>query len=462
MDMASIEKRSENTYRITVSCGYDVNGKKLFKKKTVTLEPTLTEKQKEKKLNELSVVFEREVRNGTYLDGETITSADFAARWMKDYAEKQLEPKTIYSYRLMLDLRVIPALGHIRLSKLQPIHIIEFYNNLAENGMRLDTKYRLVHDYIDLIKKERSNLPICESTAASIIKGNVTTPIIAERISDQLKIPIDKLFVKVNKKDRLSNDTISHHHKLISTILSTAVHWQVISSNPCERVPPPKVEQKEAKAYDEIQVADMFLRLESEDIQLKVALYIVIYAGVRRQELAGLEWDVINFDEKTIRIKKTRNYTPGVGVYEGPPKRKSSYRFIDIPNVLVNLLRHYKVLQSEERLKYGESWEGKNTILTGDFGRPLFPETPSKWFVKFLKETGLEKITFHQLRHTYASLMIAEGVDPVTVSKQLGHASPSITLNIYSHKIKRASQDAAEKLGALLNPENSNQSSNTM
>lgn len=111
--MASIEKRSENTYRITVSDGYDSNGEKIRKRKTITLDPKLTQKQVEKELVRLSTLFEEEVKRGTYLDGEKLTFAELCAVWFDKYAEKELEPKTIARYKELLDLRILPAMGRL-------------------------------------------------------------------------------------------------------------------------------------------------------------------------------------------------------------------------------------------------------------------------------------------------------------------------------------------------------------
>ena len=148
--MASIRQRSENSYQITVSQGYDTKGKKLVKTKTVTLDSDLTKKQTEKEIQNQALEFERLVETGQFLDGK-ITLKDFSDKWFKDYAEKQLAPKTINSYRSLLDNRIIPALGHIKLDRLQPINLIEFYNNLGEEGIIQNIKYTAKSELINII-----------------------------------------------------------------------------------------------------------------------------------------------------------------------------------------------------------------------------------------------------------------------------------------------------------------------
>ena len=138
--MAFYEQISEYTYRLTVCQGYDSKGKKLRKRKTIKLDETLTAKQAEKELNRQMVMFENEVLNGVYLDSEKITFEAFTERWLEDYAEKHLTLTTLQSYKIMLK-RILPAIGHIKLGKLQPHHLIQFYNNLDEEGVRLDGRF---------------------------------------------------------------------------------------------------------------------------------------------------------------------------------------------------------------------------------------------------------------------------------------------------------------------------------
>ncbi len=139
--MAYYEKVSKNSYRLIVAMGYDSKGKKLRKRKTIKVSETLTPKQLAKELNTQMTLFEKEVLGGNYLDGEKITFQEFVQRWLKDYAEINLTPETLVSYNTKLEKRILPAIGHIKLAKLQPTHLIQFYQNLNEDNIRLDGKY---------------------------------------------------------------------------------------------------------------------------------------------------------------------------------------------------------------------------------------------------------------------------------------------------------------------------------
>ena len=218
--MASIEKRSENTYRITVSTGYDSKGKKIRKSKTIKLDDSLTEKQKKKELERQAVLFEQLVENGTYLDGEKITFGDFIEKWLTDYAEKQLAPGTLNPYKMRLKKRIIPALGHIKLSKMQPQHLLAFYNNLAEGGIRLDTYHIPNERLISTIKNTRAaDIGISPKTHIRIRQGKRTKPDVANKIANYFGKDIKELFNADGKQETLSEKTIKHHHDLISSIL---------------------------------------------------------------------------------------------------------------------------------------------------------------------------------------------------------------------------------------------------
>lgn len=456
--MATIEKRA-TAYRIVVSSGYDTKGKKLRYYETISFAELegLTSKQKEKELERRKVLFEQRVKNGLFLEGEKMTFEEFIYKWLEDYAEKQLAPKTVYEYKRLLENRVIPALGHIKIAKLQPTHIIDFYNNLSETGLRLDTKYRPKELCIDMIKKNRGQINfINPSTTRNLISGKVTIKNVAEKIAEFFDKPLNTLFVEESKDKKLSNNAISHYHRVISTILTAAVQWQVITDNPCSRVKPPKIERKEAKHYDEAQVSEMFTLLEQEDMRCKLAVYIGIFAGLRLGELSALEWKDVDLKNMTLSINKNRQYLPQIGTFEKETKTYSGNRVISIPTVLTNLLNEHKKEQLSEKIKCGELWTDSGKIFTQWNGVGVFPTTPSKWFSNFIKKNNLDKITFHQLRHTNASLLIAQGIDVVTVSKRLGHSKPSTTTDIYSHQIKRADTEASEKLENLFAPNKRN------
>lgn len=450
--MGQIEKRGTNTYRLVVSCGFDSKNKRQKKYKTINLDPNLTEKQIQQELAVQMDKFEKEISKGTYLDGN-ITLNEFAKKWMKDYAEPNLRPITLNRYKALLE-RILTALGHKKLDSIRPTDLIAFYHNLGEGGIRGDYGYKLKDNVISDVsefKKKVSSANINPRTIVYILEGKVTTKEIVEKICNALKKPVSKIFDIVDQDKKLSPVTIRHYHRLVSVMLTTAVHWQLILSNPCERVKPPKVERKEADYYNIEEVNYMMSLLEHEPLKYKVMIHIVIFCGLRRGELANLEWSDVDFDNKTITISKQLQYLPEFGVYEmESAKTDSGNRTISIPTNLKDLLLEYKVWQNEEKAKWGNKWVETNKLFTKENGEPMHPHTPSQWFRKFIKRNNLPPLTFHQLRHTNASLLIGQGVDAATVSKRLGHANVAVTLKTYTHAIKEHDREAADKLGNLL------------
>lgn len=427
--MATIEKRG-NSYRITVSNGYDSSGRQIREKATFTPDSSMTPKQQQRALEKFVYEFEEKVKNGKYLKGEKIKFEDFVDTWLKDYAEHQLAKTTISAYKELLEQKIIPAIGHLKLAKIQPLHLQSFYNNLLEDGVRKD-----------------------------------------------------------GKKGGYSSSTIKKCHAVISSILTTAVHWQIIESNPCERVSVPKdkqatgevkhftLEQAETflkalemsytstyKAHDRIDDTGKkyhvseYTETRTIPTQFKVFFYLAIFGGLRRGELLALTWDDIDFDNNTISITKSTAYTNGQ-VFTKTPKNKSSIRTISIPDIVIGMLKKYRIEQQELRLSLGDQWQGDNYIFIQWNGKQMHPSTPYHTFKDIIKKYNstvtnpaekLPEIPLHGLRHTSATLLIAENVDVKTVSARLGHAQTSTTLNIYTHSIKKRDEMAANTLSDLL------------
>ena len=364
---------------------------------------------------------------------------------MGNYAEKQLAPATLESYIMRINKRIVPALGHIRLSKLQPHHLLKFYSNLEEAGTRLDTYYKPTDGLLPLLNGVTANdIGVSLKTFLRLKNGERTIFDVVAKISAYFGR--DDLFVIENKEAVLSGKTIKHHHDLICSILSTAVKWNLITSNPAERLTPPKITKKPIQYYDESEVANLLALLNNESLVYKTALFLAIDTGIRLSELAGLTWADVDYSNNRLRIDKQRQYVAGYGTFTKCPKTESGTRFVTMSATVTALLKKYRTEQTENRLKMGNLWVDSGNIFVHEDGTPLHPERPYKWFMDFIKRKNLPKITFHALRHTNASLMIAQGVDVVTMSGRLGHADKNVTLNTYSHVISSKEKQAANQM----------------
>ena len=454
--MATIKQRGDS-YKITVSCGYDLNGKQIRRRMTWKPEDGMTARQIKKELDRQAVLFEEKCRNGQVLDGN-MKFAEFAEKWFADYAEKQLRPTTVAGYRWALK-RTLPAIGHIRLDKLQPHHLMEFYNNLSESGVREDTRYCSAVDFKALLKKRgMTKRALAEQAGVSVYvldsvtRGANISAASAHKVVSALQLPLDKVFQPAREKDTLAVSTVLHHHRLISSMLSTAVKWQLIFSNPCSRVVLPKNKHKEAVYLDEEQAADLLAALDKESMQHQVIVKLLLFTGMRRGELCGLEWKDIDFERAVITVRRSSLYLPGKGVFEDETKNETSERYMKVSADVVTMLKAWRAEQSKQRLRMGDQWQTSDRLFTAWDGAPIRPDVITAWFHKFVTKNGLPPIHIHSLRHTNATLLIAAGTNLTTVAARLGHANSTTTSKIYAHAIKSADQAAAEVLQDILHP----------
>lgn len=422
--MASIVKRN-NSYRVTVSNGYDINGKKIVRTKTFNKPDDMTDKKWEKEIQILALEFEREVENGLSINSNS-TLKEYIEKWFEEYAGNQLQPTTLESYHYWLDVIILPALGHIKLNKLTPMKILSLLNNLTEDGIRKD-----------------------------------------------------------GKPGGYSNRIIKYQWQILSSALQQAVYWQILPENPCKRVKVPKNINNDnekstdikVKYYDENQTILLLDIIKTELIKYQIAVNIVIFCGLRTGELLGLTWNDIDFENKTLTINKSRSHTKEKGMFTKYPKNPSSIRTINIPDILVKLLQEYKVNQNSEKVICGdlwsEEWDKTPWLMTQWNGEGMYISTLTDWLLKFLKKynksidddtsfSGVEKlkkclpvISFHKLRHTSATLLIGQNTDIRTVSARLGHAQTSTTMNIYVHGLNSLDVKAANSLEDLLIKEDS-------
>ncbi len=453
--MATVRKRG-NSYNIRVSCGYDITGKQIEHTLTWKPEPNMTEKQVQKELERQKVLFEERCRTGQVLDG-SIRFADFAERWFKEYAEIRLRPRTIAGYRGFMPL-INAAIGHVRLEKLQPHYLAEFYHNLQEKGVRRDVKYIAAVDLKVLIRALGSfaafakRTGLGERTVSSAANGNGVTVKTAHAIADALELPLEEVFIAKKETHTLEPASVRKCHCVISSMLGNAVKQQIIFSNPCERVELPRHKPQQSAYLDEYQTAELLDLLQSAPIQYRTAIQLLLYTGMRRGELLGLEWKDIDFEKSVMQIRRTSQYLPHLGVFCDETKNRSSSRAIKISPSALALLRPYRTWQLQERLKLGDQWHDHDRLFTTWNGEPIHPDTITSWFREFIDKTDLPPIHVHSLRHTNATLLIAAGTNVQAVASRLGHSDANTTNKIYAHAIQTADAVAAEVLEDILHP----------
>ncbi len=389
----SIEKRGENTYRLVVSGGKNLDGTRC--RKTKTIHGTL--KDAEIALAE----FITEVNRGLVPEGKSITFEEFFYIWDEKYASKELAPKTYSRYIGILKSRILPYLGSFPLDKIKPTDLMNFY---------------------DMLENDTQIKRIAKNNGQRTLKP-------------------------------LSPKTILEHHRLISAMLQNAVYWQLLPSNPARRVKPPKTKKPKMEFFNDDEcklLIQSLIELTGSKLKYKAAILLDIFSGVRRGELIGLEWSDVDLKNETININKSTQYLPENGIFDKDTKTESSNRIVPIPDYITKTLLEYKEWYDEQKNIWGDKWIESNKLFVQDNGKPMHPDTIGKWFKTYIEELGLPIIKFHGIRHTNATLMIANNVDIATVSARLGHASINTTIKYYVHPLEKNMRKAAYVLQDLL------------
>jgi len=238
----------------------------------------------------------------------------------------------------------------------------------------------------------------------------------------------------------LSARTAQLTHRVLSMALKHAVRWGLLSRNVCNAVDPPRIRQKEMRVLDAAGV-QRFLESTRQSPYGPI-FYLAIYSGMRRGELVGIQWQDIDLRRRTLAINRTVSRITNQGLVIGKPKTAHSLRVISLPQSAVTLLAGLRAKKREYLERVGLDWDDSAFVFCHANGGPMCPDTLGHAFQKALKRAGLPHLRFHDLRHTHATLMLKEGVNPKIVSERLGHASIHITLQIYGH-VMPGMQEAA-------------------
>ncbi len=453
--MACVEKRG-NKYRITVYDGYNLDGKQIKRRKTWEPTANMTDYQIKKELEKQCVLFEQECKHGQTVNG-SIKFEEFAEKWFIEYAQTNLRPTTLERYKALTE-RTYKAIGHIRLDRLRPNDLTKFYISLSGVEPNRKCSYKIKTDFKNLLHSkeltyaklaEFSNLGI--RTIKSVAHGDVVSNLTANKIAEKLNMKVDELFSESNKNNsKLAPKTVKHYHTFITSVLERAVKWGYVYENPCKKIDPPKVDKKQIKCFSTEQ-AKIFLKgLENECLKYRVIFCILLFTGMRRGELLGLEWSDVDFEKYTITINRTSLYTVSKGTFTDTTKNEYSLRTIYVSKELMDLLKLYYEEQQREKEALDDLWVDSNRICIQWNGKPMSTNTPYEILQKLLKKYELPQVSIHSLRHTNATIMIESGTDLKTTSARLGHSQASTTMNIYVHQIKSSNEHAAENISKAL------------
>lgn len=329
-----------------------------------------------------------QIIEGTFVQPSSNTFANWLARWLQVYVKPNVKQITYANYEHTIRMHINPAIGSVPLQGLRVDTLQEFYNQKSEKG-RLDGTGGLSSAMIHLI------------------------------------------------------------HKVIKNSLKKAVHARLIVYNPADAVILPKMRRKEMAILDRQQVRKYLEAARGE--RLYAAYLLEMYTGLRRGELLALRWDDMDFEAKTLTVRRTMSRVKMVEenitkLLFSDPKTEKGKRIIPLkPSMLMELNIH-KVRQQEEKELVGDAYKDNGLVFATATGTPVEPGNLIKQHTRLLKNAKLPHVRFHDLRHTFATLMLEEKEDPKVLQELLGHADISTTYNIY---VKVTTETKAKALGKL-------------
>jgi integrase len=329
----------------------------------------------------------RALELGITAPGELPTVASYVDEWLAG-RRSSLRQSTWNSYRDVLEGRVVPRLGALRLDKLTAKQVAVLAVDLEAHGGR-----------------------------------------------DPRRGP------------GLSARSVRYTLTVLTRALDDAVKRGLIPRNPAEHVDRPRVADKEMEWWS-VGEARTFLGLVSGD-RLSALWTLLLTTGLRRGEALGLKWDDVDFDAGRLAVRRTL-VSVGYKIRWSEPKTAASRRVVALDPGTVAALRAHRARQNEERLALGVGYLDQELVFCDVAGEPLHPDGVTQRFDRLVRNAGLRRIRLHDLRHTAATLMLEEGVALKAVAERLGHSSIRTTSDLYQHVSETMQEDAAAKLGAAL------------
>ncbi|WP_084665658.1 site-specific integrase [Thermanaeromonas toyohensis] len=382
MPTGHLEKRYKSSWTIVIELDRDpVTGKR----KRITKSVKGTKKEAEKEM----VRMLNELERGTYVEPSGMTVGEYLLHWLEAYCKPNLAPKTLQSYSYIIHQHLIPALGHIKLDKLQPLHLQEYYSKALQSGRK-------------------------------------------------------------DGKGGLSLRSVQYHHRILHEALGHALKWQLVHRNVAEAVEAPRYKRPDVKALSPEEVNKLLAKAKEINHPDYALLVTAVYTGMRQGELLGLRWQDIDMTAGVAYVRQILQKLPGQPVMFKEPKTQAGKRQVVLSPAVIDILKAAKKQQAENRLRLGQAYQDYGLVFCRENGLPLDPFTVTHRFKKLAKLAGFPELRFHDLRHTHATLLLAQGVHPKVVQERLGHRSITLTLDTYSHVLPTLQKEAAAKVEEAL------------
>jgi len=381
--------RERKLWVARLSMGYDAKGKRIRRRVYGK-----TQREAREKLEQLRRSAEQGV---SVTSGRAPTLAELLQVWLAEVHKPRVRPTTYRRDEWVALKRLTPALGRHRVSALTPLHVEKLLREMVADGL---------------------------------------TP-----------------------------RTAQHTRSVLRAALNQAMRWGLVSRNVAALAEPPAMRRKEVAHLDKAQSLRLLQAVEGD--RLEALVTVALGVGLRQGEALGLTWDAVDLEGGTLTIRQTLQRVDGEYVYL-PPKTSKSRRTIPLPGIAVQALRRHRTRQLEDRLRRGEKWDDHGLVFTGANGQPLYGPFVTRRFQRILASTcqdcsggadghaaahefrSLPRLRFHDLRHSCASLLLAQGVPLSTIQEVLGHTSYAFTRDVYAHLSEELKRDAATAMDSAL------------
>ncbi|GIO04756.1 site-specific integrase [Brevibacillus reuszeri] len=316
-----------------------------------------------------------------------------------------------------------------------------------QKGEYIEPTKKLFQEYLQEWIKTKRNLG--EQTLElydSYLRTHITPAIghipLAKLSAHDIEMFLDSLHDK-----GLAAATIKRIFSVVNAALNAAETKDIITKNVANKVEKPQVSRRrELIVWDPDFVSD-FLARTKQASRYWIAVYLAIMTGMRQGEILGLRWSDIDFDKRTLTIQQTVNRHREI---KAGAKTKKSMRSVALSPETIEALKDHRQFIVQERVALGPAYENNNLVVCTQFGGPVTQRAIQKVWTSFLRKTNAPKITFHDLRHTHATLLIKQGVHIKVISERLGHSSVSITMDTYGHLMPNMQEDAAVGLDSVI------------
>lgn len=380
----------------------------------------------------------READRGRVVKPSARTVAQFLTEWLTA-VEPALDATTWRSWSDYARAYVIPYIGAERLQRIDEPALLQLYGKLlAEGRVKRDNDTVMYEYWLKRTNDGKEPLPRQVSEACNTTIHAARTAVRRYR-SGIVPKPVSP---------GLAPKTVRNVHAFLHRALVDAVAWKYLTDNPASNVKPPRRPRSRRQVWkpDEIRT---FLASVRDD-RFAALFLMELTTGIRRGQVCGLKWDAVDLDNGEITVHNNRVVVGGEARDKAGGKTRNADQTISIDRATVDALRRWRKIQDEERAFFEDAYHPGDYVFTYQDGRPLHPDSIRQRFDRLAAAAGLPRITFHDLRHSYATGALRAGVSPKVISERIGHANVGFFLETYAHVLGNDDREAAEQAASFL------------